>query len=206
MSVFEFEAGGLIVTMAVPTSVSKEEFLAVIGRRNGAQPAAGKAPNVPAPVPKSTGALLAQGGAPVTPGLPKGTGTGADAAPVRRMTGAPLAPVPLGGPVSSAPEHRLEFYRNEVKALTAERLTLAPDFDMHEDVVRNSRAALVASFRSHEVFATEDVKAHRDKHYARLLDAGVKWGRQTIRYKQVKAMIENLTREIDAIVARKVAA
>lgn len=194
MKTFILHQGGIAYEIELPDSVPSSDVEDMIRRYNEA----GKG----APVTYSTGAILAQEVAPVEPGPPKGTGAGAKGAPVRRDTGAPVAQVPSGGPVSARPADRIEYYRNEVKALAAEKAELAPMFDAHEEALKSARSALEASHKGTPSIADPAIQAQRIKIHDKILHASIDWGRQARRYREVTAMISLLTTEIDRLLTK----
>lgn len=159
-----------------------------------------------APVEKLTGALLAQNPRATVKVAPlRGVGTGAKSAPVRHWTGAPRYLPPASGATSGtgAKPTKIEYYRSEIKLLTAEKTELAPAFDAHGSALKSARSALHASHAKHSMACEPEIIAQRIAMHDRIVQASEKWGKQVGRYKEVKGLIETLTKEVERLRAKE---
>lgn len=154
-----------------------------------------------APVRYSTGARLAH---------PKRASERSVTSPLLRggLTGAvaqrdPIAAPPAkfsGARARSNPAEKIEYYRDEIKGLTAEKIGLAPIFDAHQALLKSTREHLQASHQQYPASCPVEVRDHRLSLHDRILDSSIERGRESRRYRDVDAMINTLSNELRRLI------
>jgi len=204
------DAGGL-VTMRLPKNVSADQFsvalsidcvpgaplnsdfgaeLASFGFRNGAKW-------------RNNGAnscAISQ----ISPPLRGGLESGANATAPTLTLAQPSSPAPAGkGRSRTDPKLKVEYYRGEIKTLTALKVKLAPIHDAHKGTLDACRTALQASHANHPVLASPEVTKTRLKLHDQIVESSAARGNDFRRYKEVSSMIDMLSREIERLEVAK---
>lgn len=201
------KGSGMTIVWRLPDHVSAMDFISYAETNLGAEAHvldAAKQTNAVAPLQNECGASVAQTAAPHDEVPPKGgraSGASAPLLPLTRRSPARPSPSREGTGRKQSAAERIEYYRSEVRLLTAEKVKLTPAHDSHHAMVKSARDALTASFKSHPdpVVMPEDIRTYRQSQYAKLVEAGERWGRHFKQFKHVRGLITVMTAEADRL-------
>lgn len=151
-----------------------------------------------APLTKTSGARVAQEGAPLTAGPPKGSGGGASVRHCARLRGAavPQPPSRVGPKTTGA---KIQNIIDELKSIAAQRAKLSPSVEAHRAIIGNARERLRVL---HEDPHIGDIDAGRAAVLAlhnKILGASETYGRDVCADRRLAPIAADLTRELEKL-------